>query len=192
LRGTAWRLAGCLAALWFLGEAALPGGEYDSRSEYRLKAAVLLKLIPFVEWPPDAFADKHDAIVVGILGSDPFGTVLDETFRNQTVQGRRFVLKRLGPGGTAQGCHLLFISRSEQASLPSALNGLGSAALLTVSDLDRFAEQGGMIRMFLQEEMVRFEINLALAEQHQMKISSKLLKFAKVVNPVPGANGATP
>jgi hypothetical protein len=40
-----------------------------------------------------------------------------------------------------------------------------------------------MIRLFLEQNRMRFDINLDAAEKHALKISSKLLRLAHTVNP---------
>ena len=53
--------------------------------------------------------------------------------------------------------------------------------LLLVGEEPGFAEQGGTINFFLDENKIRFEINIETAKQDQLKISSKLLSLAKIV-----------
>lgn len=53
--------------------------------------------------------------------------------------------------------------------------------MLTVGDSEHFAEEGGMIGFFLEDNKVRFEINLGAAEQAKLKISARLLALAKTV-----------
>ena len=55
----------------------------------------------------------------------------------------------------------------------------------TKSDLptgrERFLAQGGMIRLFLDSNRVRFSINQVAAETAQLQISSRLLRLAREV-----------
>jgi hypothetical protein len=51
----------------------------------------------------------------------------------------------------------------------------------TVGDVSGFSRNGGMVELFLQDGKVRFEINLAAARQSRLKISSQLLKVARIV-----------
>jgi hypothetical protein len=53
---------------------------------------------------------------------------------------------------------------------------------LTVGESAGFLPLGGMINFVLEQDRVRFEVNLAAAEQHHLKLSSKLLAVARVVN----------
>src|SRR5688572_2161276 len=63
-------------------------------SEYHVKAAFLLNFAQFIEWPAEAFADAQSPIVVGVLGDDPFGTILEDVFHDASAQGRSLIVQR--------------------------------------------------------------------------------------------------
>jgi YfiR/HmsC-like len=173
--------------------------------EYKTKAGYLLNFVEFVEWPSEAFPEVGSPVVIGIVGKDPFGPELD-TRQGKTVNGRKLQIKRFKgalefrgeetPGrrqdnilrkqaaklAELKSCHILFISSSEKKYLPLILNPLKGASVLTVGETAAFAREGGIICFFDDENRVKLEINLAAAEQARLKISSKLLSMAKVIN----------
>src|SRR5262245_54276953 len=53
--------------------------------EYQLKAVFLFRFAQFAEWPEDTFMNDGTPLVIGVLGKDPFGTLLDDAVRNETV-----------------------------------------------------------------------------------------------------------
>ena len=53
--------------------------------------------------------------------------------------------------------------------------------LRLVGEEPGFADEGGTVNFFLEENRIRFEINTEVAKQDQLKISSKLLSLAKIV-----------
>ncbi len=53
--------------------------------------------------------------------------------------------------------------------------------ILTVGEMDRFGEQGGIINFFSEGNKVRFEINVGAAEKARLKISSQLLSLARII-----------
>jgi hypothetical protein len=53
--------------------------------------------------------------------------------------------------------------------------------VLTVGEMDGFAEHGGMINLMVANKTVQIEINQAVADQAGLQISSKLLKLAHLV-----------
>src|SRR6266536_3047476 len=62
--------------------------------EYDLKATFLYHLTQFVDWPPEAFPTEETPLVIGVLGADPFGKVLDELVENEIVKNRKIAVQR--------------------------------------------------------------------------------------------------
>lgn len=149
--------------------------------EYQLKAAFLYNFAQFVEWPPTAFAETNSPLVIGVLGIDPFGEVLDETVRGEVVQGRRFKVERYRRVDEALGCHILFISQSEDRRLEAIIAALRGRPILTVSDIDPFVPRGGMIRFLTEGNKIRLRINVTATREAKLTVSSKLLRAAKEV-----------
>jgi hypothetical protein len=52
---------------------------------------------------------------------------------------------------------------------------------MTIGESQAFAECGGMITLVLEGDRVRFDINLQVATDAHLKISSKLLELARTV-----------
>lgn len=156
--------------------AAVPAQEYE------IKAVFLYNFAQFVQWPPEAFADKKAPLVIGILGSDPFGSYMDEAVRGETVDGRPFVVRRYDRPEEITDCHILFISRSESGRLDQILGSLKGKSVLTVGDMDDFSRDGGMIRFVTENNKVRLRINVEAAKSAGLKISSKLLRPAQIVS----------
>jgi hypothetical protein len=152
----------------------------EAAEEYTVKAAYLYNFAKFVEWPQQTFATPTAPIILCILGRDPFGDSLDK-IAEKTVGERPVAIRRLAQVEETNGCHVLFVSRSESTRLQSILNGLAPAPILTVSDIPGFADAGGMIGLINVGQRIRFEINLRAATRAQLKISSQLLKLARVI-----------
>ena len=153
--------------------------------EYQVKAAFLFNFAQFVDWPapPEAVPDSAAPLVIGILGEDPFGGFLDATVRGERLGARPFALRRYGKVEDIEQCDILFISRSEAKRMRAILASLKDRPILTVSDADRFAERGGMIRLVTDRHRIRLEINLEAAQGAHLTISSKLLRVAEIVAP---------
>ena len=83
-------------------------------------------------------------------------------------------------GGNLRGCQIAFISASVRETR-TVLNALNGASTLTVGESPNFARDGGMINFVLENQRVRFEINLGAAKRARLRISSKLLSLARIV-----------
>ncbi len=151
-------------------------------SEYQIKAAYLYYFTTFVDWPSETYSRTAETVVVGVLGEDPFGAILDETFRGKSVNSRKLVVKRFANIKDARDSHVLFISNSERDRLPSILKALEGASVLTVGDLDRFASRGGQIAFRTEDKKVRFDINVAAVQRAHLKISAQLMKLGRIVD----------
>jgi hypothetical protein len=148
--------------------------------EYQAKALFLFNCAQFVSWPPSQPSDTP--LVIGILGDDPFGPYLDETVRGEKVNHRSLTIQRFRPETSPQNCHILFISRSERERAAQIISSLKSRGVLTVSDIEGFAELGGMIELVTEKSKIRMRINLEAVRAAKLKISSKLLRVAEVMH----------
>ncbi|MGH9407681.1 MAG: YfiR family protein [Terriglobia bacterium] len=158
-----------------------PSAKASAPTEYDVKAAYLYNFAQFVQWPGRMPINGNFSICV--LGMDPFGRSLDKAVAGQTVDRRRVIAKRIETAKDTAGCRILFISSSEAGSLKDVLAELGEESILTVSDIPQFVERGGMIDFVLQDNRVRFEVNLAAAKRAGLTLSSQLLKVAARVEP---------
>jgi YfiR/HmsC-like len=153
----------------------------DPSLEYQVKAAFLYNFARFAEWPPEAIA-RTNSIGICVLGRDPFGTALEQTFRDKVIKGRPFSVRRLTDAAALNECHLLFYSSVESAAYPVVLRNAAHAGILTVGDALGFIEAGGMIEFVLAENKVRFKINPDATQRAHIRLSAQLLQLAWVVH----------
>jgi len=149
----------------------------ETINEYQVKAAFIFNFAKFVEWPSDAFGEGG-ALVVGVIGDDPFGGALDRLNGN-TANGRALRIKRFRGGDDPRACQVLFISASEDRHLKKIMESIRGTNILTIGESTQFGQSGGMIRFVIQDNKVRFEINASAAGQAGLRISSKLLALSK-------------
>jgi hypothetical protein len=148
--------------------------------EYQVKAAFIYHFAQFVEWPADAFESEHAPIIICIVGHDPFRGALDEAIRDKTVAGRRLIIRRHAALVDIPPSHIFFVSAADQQNFAEMRRQIGGHPTLTIGEHDAFSRAGGMIRLFTDENKVRFEINPKAAERARIKISARLLKLAKI------------
>jgi len=152
-------------------------------SEYQVKAVFLFNFAQFVDWPPEAVVDSQAPLVIGVLGENPFGDLLDATVRGEHVGARSFVVRRYQRVEDIKTCDILFISRPAGDRPEGVLADLKHRPILTVSDAEGFAEHGGMIGFVSDRNRIRLQINLDVAQAAHLTISSKLLRVAEIIHP---------
>ncbi len=151
--------------------------------EYEIKAGFICKFVKFCTWPDASFANSDAPITVGILGFDPFQSIIDEAVEDLKIKGRSFQIRRYTPSDDYTSCHILFISAAEHNHIPAIMAKLADKPILTISESHNFCRQGGMINFHIVDNKVRFQINEKAARRTGIEISTRLLQIADVVDP---------
>ncbi len=175
-----WLCVVVLMAGGLSSPAQVPGSR-----EYQVKAVFLFNFAQFVEWPAGAFAAPDAPLIVGVLGDDPFGPLLDEVVRDEKVAAHPIEVRRSRQLADLQSCHVLFISRSESSRIEAIIGALETRSVLTVSDAERAAYRGIMIRFLHENNRVRLRVNLDATRGAGLTISSKILRAAEIVGGTP-------
>jgi hypothetical protein len=123
-------------------------------------------------------ADKSP-LVIGVLGESPFDTYLEEAISEETVQGHPITVRRYKTIADIKTCHILYINLPS-AAIHTVIHYLEGRSILTVSDKKGFLKAGGMIRLFSDENKIRFKINPDAAQAEHLLLSSKLLNLAEI------------
>lgn len=167
------RVALATCAAWLLTSTAFPQSGPPAAEE--VEAAYLYQFGRYVEWPSD---EPVERFFICVLGSDPFGDVLDDIVAGKAIDGRAVAIRRILGSREAQGCRILFVSPSEDSRLPEILKSLEGAALVTVGRGATFTRRGGMIAFLPEQRKVRFIINLPAVDAAGLRVSSQLLRVA--------------
>jgi len=175
------RAAACLVLCAALIGAPRAQNTPPANFEHEVKASFVYTVAKFVDWPPEAFVDSVAPFVFVVLGDDQFEDSLVHTVAGKTVSGHPVEVVGVKDAKDLVACHVLYLGRSEAPNVDDVLKRLHGASVLTVSDFDHFAQSGGVMRLALDENMVRFEINVDAAKRAHLQISSKILKLGRLV-----------
>jgi hypothetical protein len=146
-----------------------------------VKAAFLFNFLQFVTWPDDALGEPQSPFVVGVLGEDPFGPVLDEVVKDEHVRGHSIAVVRFHRVEDVGPCHVLYMGPMSPEEYARAFELLDGRPILTVGDTAAFASQGGTIRFVTERNRIRLSINLDGATKARLTVSSNLLRGSEVV-----------
>jgi hypothetical protein len=176
------RLLSLVALLATLSGSLRPlRGESPVGNEYEVKAAFLFHFAQFVEWPVDVFREANSPLSYCTIGEDPFHGSLDETIKGKSVSSHPLRVQHLSLREPVGDCQILFIGAAEKKRLGDVLTSANGHPVLCVGETEHFTQDGGMIGFFVENNKVRFDINLQAAERAKLKISSRLLLLAKNV-----------
>ena len=147
--------------------------------ENQIKAACLAKFSQYLEWPATAFTNADQPILIGILGADPFGPEFDERLRAFKTTGRPVQARRLRRVEDAPGCHLVYISASENGNLKTLLAALRGQPIFTAGDHEDFLNLGGALRFWRHGDQIAFQISPDALRAAQIKAHPRLLLLSR-------------
>jgi hypothetical protein len=120
---------------------------------------------------------------------DLLGSALDEVIRGKTIHDRAVVARRINELRDLKLCQLVFVSNKEHRVLPEILDSLKGARGLVVGEGEDFAERGGGIQIILEDNRLRFAVNVDALRKARLSVSSKLLALARIVHDKGHPNG---
>lgn len=165
-------LATLLLTAW--PQAGIPAPVADSA----VKLAIVYNIGKFVDWPADNLPPAGEPFVLCVFGHvDGLRPGLGE-IEGKPLHGRSLSVRTVSAGPDIHGCQILYLSEPEPAQLPLLLDAAQAQSVLTVSDMEHFADQGGDVALTTQDNRVRFEINLSSAQSAHLTVSSDLLRLA--------------
>lgn len=145
--------------------------------EHEVKAAYLYRFLSFMEWPQASTAP----IVVGFVGAEEIAAELERVTPGRTAQGRPVIVRRLKPGDSPAGAHLVMVGRGES----ERIGALARQGAFVVGEADGALDRGAAINFLLEEGRVRFEVSLPAAERSRVRVSSRMLAVASNVRGAP-------
>lgn len=157
-------------------------------SEYLIKAGFIYNFANLVQWPSTSFSEADSPIVIAILGEDGFGTTLDRVLQGKKSDGHPFVVKRFRSVselvksiGNPRECQILYVGSSALPESSEAIRVVKGLPILTIGKIPGFAKNGGIINLVLEDNRIRFEVNVQAAKDADLNISSRLLALARIV-----------
>jgi hypothetical protein len=165
-----------LLALAGSGATALAQEMVDERLEYNVKAVSLYAFGRYVTWPDSAFESPNSPFVIGVFGGNPFGDALDRIAAKKSLGGRSITVRLLKSPGDSIGCHIVFVSRTVEASVQTEIIQTASGKpVLLVGESPGFVERGGIINFYQSGSNVRFELNPDKGVEARLSLNAKLL-----------------
>ena len=174
------KLVATTALMALLTASLQPAPPVAPPNEYALKSVFLYNFCHFIEWPDSAFNSPNEPLIIGIIGEDPFGSLLKEAVEGETYRGRPIAIEHYRTPRDIKHCHLLFIGRAEANRLDAILEAVNSQSVLTVGETEDFLDRGGMIALPADRNRVRLRVKPSAMRAARLNVSSKLLRVADI------------
>jgi len=170
----------------------------DAAKVAKVKAAFTYNFIKYTTWPKAAFAESDSPIVIGLLGRSPVDEVLEKIVAGKRLNGRPFTCVRIEPPdveGLSEDqrraaidrcvaqispCHVLYMTKTDTERTKEILTHIDRKHLLIIGDTPQWVQRGAMLAMGMEKGRIVFYANMANIQATDLKISSKLLRLARL------------
>lgn len=161
--------------------AAQPPAIIDREPE--IKAAYLYNFGRYVQWPP---GQDPNVFIIGVVGDTPVTASLETIARNKMLNNKKITVQKIKVAADFKACDMLFVPAGQDAKVVDAvLTKAKQTSALIVGETPAFALNHGHIGFFVNQNIVKFDINAASAEKTKLKISAKLLNLGRIVGDKP-------
>jgi YfiR/HmsC-like len=172
------RAAG-LAGLWLLlvvlftpQAIAQNPAKPPSAPEPVLKAALLMKILPFIQWPTNTFANTNDPMVIVVIDAAEIHDQLRKYAASQSIAGHPVVVHR--SLADTDRIHVLFVGREHRRGLDDLIPSIADRPVLTVGEQTGFAEGGGIVNILVKDQRPSLEISREAASRVGIRFNSNL------------------
>jgi hypothetical protein len=179
-----WRCTVAVLAAFVL---CAPAAHTQDVTEPSLKAAFIYNFAKFTEWPADGLPAAA-AFNACVLGDQAIGDALERGVKGRTLSSHTIRVLRVQIDGPLRTCHLLFVSGVTAMQIAAIAANVRGMPVLTIGDSDDFSRLG-IAHIFVENGKMRFNLNIEIAKQSRLQLSSKLLALAAHVHDGPGTAG---
>lgn len=148
--------------------------------EQKIKAGIVYNLLKYTQWPKEAAVHQQGKLHICLYGADPFEGYL-APLEGRTVQQIPIAIYQYNTIAETSQCSVVIIHRSQTHALAELLPHLNSKNVLTISDIENFAHNGGMIELAKEGEKISLHVNIHVINNAKLSIQGPMLKLAKLV-----------
>lgn len=146
--------------------------------EPELKAAILVNMLLFVDWPSKA-SQASDRLTLCYLEASPITAVLD-SLNGKLLKGKPLQVQAV-TSSTTSGCHALYLSSRNSNGLAEVVVNSQSSGVLLIGDSPDYFQHGVMLNLEVDDGRVVFDIDLRSTRQAGLTLSSKVMRLARKV-----------
>ncbi len=150
----------------------------QSRDERAVRAAYVFNLTRYVDWPPET-----KEVVIGFWGNRNTAAVFQRMLDGRSIGSKIIRLVPIQQDKDSVGCNIIYFEDGPEKHASSMIDGSAGRNVLTIGETASFTRDGGMIALINVDEQIQIEVNLDVAQQAGIHISSRLLSLAHIVHP---------
>lgn len=150
----------------------------------QVKAAFVLNIARFVSWPPESLHQQDNHLLLCLYRGNPLGGAVN-SISGKMVSGRMLQIESIQSLAESAACNILLIGEAALQKFDAEAQKEPNRPVLTIADLTdrepRMPQRNVLVTLVRNGSRIGFEINLGKSRQSGLRMSSQLLKLAKIV-----------
>lgn len=152
----------------------------------QVQAGFIYNFTRYTEWPEEALeVPDRDHFHICVSGKSAVARQLELYVQNKMAGGRPIQIRRLNDGANVAGCEILYVHNVPNETEDRLLAAIAGKSILTIGSVPGYLRGAGMITFVLEDNRVRFDINLRAAERVNLRFDSRILAVARRINEGP-------
>jgi hypothetical protein len=153
-----------------------------AKNEYAVKAAFIVNFIVLTQWPDDGGSKALDMVTLCVVSDNHLPEPL-QALEGKQVGSKTIHVVTATPDTTLPDCQVVFYMQDvDSENLVRTLTAVRYAPVLTIGENDNVTRLGGTIHFYENQGRLRFVINLKAVTEQKLKMSSRLLQVATIIN----------
>lgn len=145
-----------------------------------VKAAFAYNFVKLAAWPAQRFTGASAPLQVCVIKSDPMESALRESLAGKLAGERIISVQSVGSDDSFASCHALYLGASLAPRFPALMGRAVAKGVLLIDEGPQFTWPDGMIRLYTEQNRVRFELNLEALERAGLKVDPRLIRLARI------------
>jgi hypothetical protein len=164
--------------------AIVASGQSLYGPEYEVKLGFIYNFANFVTWPTEVL-EKNSGVLVFCFASDDPGSQVFFKLNDKSIRGLTIKVEKYKDDKSIEGCQIFFFDTRDKDFIRRKLDIAKGRSILTIGEIDDFAKMGGIINFFIENNRLRFQVNIDAAQRAQLKLSAQLLQSAEIFREEP-------
>jgi hypothetical protein len=158
-------------------------------SPAEIRAAFVFNFVKFTEWPMQAYTDAGSPLTTCFLGADDVRAAFRSISIGKALNGRFLEDRAVKSAADMRNCQVLYVDSPRSPVVIEVLKNARQHDALAIGTSDDFLACGGMLRLQIENNRMRFDVNVGAVGRTKIKLSSKLLALARSVVDLPEPAG---
>lgn len=153
---------------------------FSQSINYRSQSLFIYKFTKYIYWPENKTTNNF---VIGVYGNSPiFNELTTMASIKKAGKGQTIEVKKIRSPHEIKDMHLVYITSSKSREVKQVAEQVRDKPILVVAERGGLAKKGACINfMIMENNMLRFEVNMNELKKHSLKMDKELLKLGYTV-----------